>query len=97
MPVTASSQIYSIITVHGIRDDYKTAWTAANGTWWVRHKLFKGLPSRQIDYSYDIDQESLLYQPDGIRLHAERLVTEYAEIRKELDEVGGSILLESLC
>ena len=78
---------YSVITVHGIRDDYKTAWTNRSGVWWVREHLFKDLSIREIHYSYEIDENSTLYQPDGIRIHAERLVDEYTEIRKKLDEV----------
>ncbi|KAF7554349.1 hypothetical protein G7Z17_g2957 [Cylindrodendrum hubeiense] len=100
---------YDIITVHGIRDDYKTAWTDKNGDWWVKKQLFKKLSVREIDYSYDIDEESILYQPNGIRLHAERLVEEYAEIRRRLEEtetdrpiiwichdLGGTIVKEAL-
>lgn len=60
----------------------------------MRQKLFESLLGRQLDYSYEVDQESLLYQPNGIRAHAERLVTEYAEIRKEHEEVGFLISLE---
>ncbi|KAI1128725.1 putative ankyrin repeat protein [Nemania abortiva] len=100
---------YDVVTVHGIRDDYKTAWTDENGAWWVKEQLFKDMFIRQIDYSYDIDEESILYEPDGIHLHAERLIGQYAEARKKLEEIetdrpiiwvchdlGGTIVKEAL-
>lgn len=78
----------SVVTVHGIRDDYNIAWTDNAGIWWVRKQLFKDLSTRQLDYSYEIDEESTLYDPNGIRLHAETLITRLAEIRRELEDVG---------
>ncbi|KAI0858067.1 putative ankyrin repeat protein [Xylaria cubensis] len=77
---------YDVITVHGIRDDYKTAWTDKEGDWWVKNQLFEGLAIRQIDYSYETNEESTIYQANGINLHAEWLIREYAEVRKRLEE-----------
>lgn len=83
--------IYSVVTVHGIRDDYKTAWTKEDGTWWVVNKLFEDLSMREVDYSYEIDEEATIFQADGIKLHAERLLTAYAKERANLEEVGSYI------
>ncbi|RYP16723.1 hypothetical protein DL765_004959 [Monosporascus sp. GIB2] len=78
---------YDVVTVHGIRDDYKTAWTDKEGAWWVKDVLFKSLSIREVDYSYEIDENSTLYEPDGIILHAEKLITEYAKVRRTLEEI----------
>ncbi|KAF3074201.1 Ankyrin-3 [Trichoderma lentiforme] len=77
---------YDVITVHGIRDDYRTAWIDREGSWWIRTKLFHDLSARQIDYSYEIHEESDLYETDGLRLHAERLMTAYTNVREELED-----------
>lgn len=78
----------SVVTVHGIRDDYKIAWTENGGTWWLKEKLFKELSIREVDYSYEIDEEATIFQVDGIKLHAERLLTAYAKDRARLEDVG---------
>ncbi|RYP51143.1 hypothetical protein DL768_003490 [Monosporascus sp. mg162] len=78
---------YDVVTVHGIRDDYKTAWTDKKGAWWVKDVLFKNLSIREVDYSYEIDENSTLYEPDGLILHAEKLITEYAKVRRMLEEI----------
>lgn len=77
-----------MVTVHGIRDDYKTAWTEEDGTWWLVNKLFENLSIRELDYSYEVDEEAAIFQVDGIKLHAERLLTAYAKDRASLEEVG---------
>lgn len=79
---------YSVITVHGIRDDYKTAWTDESGAWWVEKELFKHMSIREIDYSYEVDGTSLIYEPNGILQHAQQLITEYAAVRQKLDDVS---------
>ncbi|TAQ90941.1 hypothetical protein B7494_g700 [Chlorociboria aeruginascens] len=38
---------YDVVTVHGIRDDYKTAWTNTAGSWWVKDDLFQDLSIRE--------------------------------------------------
>lgn len=75
------------MTVHGIRDDYSTAWTTSDGTWWVKEQLFSNLTVRQVDFSYKIDEDSTLYQNKGITLLAEQLLADYADVRAKLDEV----------
>lgn len=100
---------YDVITVHGIRDDYTTAWIDREGSWWIKNKLFHDLSARQIDYSYEIHEDSDLYEADGLRLHAERLLTAYANVRRELEDtemdrpiiwvchdLGGTIVKEVL-
>ncbi|KAI1099976.1 putative ankyrin repeat protein [Jackrogersella minutella] len=101
---------YDVVTVHGVRDDYKNAWTDKEGAWWVKEQLFKKLSIREIDYSYEIEEGSTIYEPNGLRLHAERLVGEYAKARGRLEEtetdrpviwichdLGGTIVKEALC
>ncbi|KAK4060966.1 hypothetical protein Trihar35433_9891 [Trichoderma harzianum] len=78
---------YDVITVHGIRDDYTTAWINREGSWWIKNKLFHDLSARQIDYSYEIHEDSDLYKTDGLRLHAERLMTAYTNVRGKLEDV----------
>ncbi len=56
----------SVITVHGIRGDFKVAWTDENSTWWVNNDLFKDLSTRQIDHLYEIDATSTIYELDGV-------------------------------
>jgi hypothetical protein len=77
----------SVVTVHGIRDDYRTAWTDTQGLWWVRNQLFKDLSIREVDYSYEIDAAAVIYATNGIMQHAQKLVEEYAEVRRKLEEV----------
>ncbi|PNP41528.1 hypothetical protein TGAMA5MH_06629 [Trichoderma gamsii] len=78
---------YDVVAVHIIRDDYKTAWTEEDGTWWLKNKLFKELSIREVDYSYEIDEEAPIFRMDGIQLHAEKLLKAYARDRARLDEV----------
>ncbi|KAG5799177.1 hypothetical protein H9Q69_001809 [Fusarium xylarioides] len=100
---------YDVITVHGIRDDYKTLWIDSKGNWFLKDTLFKDMSVREIDYSYENHEESILYKPNGIRILAERLIDEYATIRTKLEETeterpiiwvchdfGGTIVKEAL-
>jgi hypothetical protein len=57
----------------------------------VKDRLCSKLSIREVDYSYEIDAASVLYEPNGITQHAQRLVTEYAALRQALDEVGSSM------
>ncbi|CEI63686.1 unnamed protein product [Fusarium venenatum] len=77
---------YDVIAVHGIRDDYKTAWIDKNGGWILKDHLFNGMSIREIDYSYEIDESSVLYHQNGIDILAERLVDMYAKERESLAE-----------
>ncbi|KAF5011778.1 hypothetical protein FDECE_2145 [Fusarium decemcellulare] len=77
---------YDVITVHGIRDDYKTAWTDEKGNWLVKEQLFKNMSIREVDYSYEIGEKSMLYEPNGISLHAKELIDSYLGIRRVLEE-----------
>ncbi|KAF5642482.1 ankyrin repeat [Fusarium tjaetaba] len=90
-PTTSTSPapanvVNSVLTVHGIRDDYKTAWIDSKGNWFLKDSLFKDMSVREIDYSYENHEESILYKPDGIRILAERLIDEYATVRTKLEE-----------
>jgi hypothetical protein len=85
--LTHTKTCYSVVTVHGIRDDYSTAWTDAEGSWWVREQLFKDLSIREVDYSYEIDTAAAIYATNGIVQHAQELAENYAEVRQELEEV----------
>lgn len=76
-----------MITVHGIRDDYKSCWIDAEGGWWVKDRLFKNLSVREVDYSYEIDEDSSVYEPEGLASHAKSLINEYAKVRSKLEEV----------
>ncbi|KAI2472567.1 putative ankyrin repeat protein [Annulohypoxylon bovei var. microspora] len=100
---------FDVITVHGVRDDYKTSWINNEGGWWVKSDLFDRLVVRQVDYSYEIDKNSKLYEPNGISLHANILIEEYAKVRGKLKEtevdrpiiwichdLGGTIVKEAL-
>lgn len=87
----------SVITVHGIRDDYKTAWIDKKGEWWLRNKVFSGLSTRQIDYAYEVDEDSTLYEADGLRQHAIKLITQYAMMRKGLKEVNTDTQIRYTC
>lgn len=80
----------SIITVHGIRDDYRTAWTDKNGQWWVRTQLFGALATRQLDYSYEIDEQETIFEPNGIFTHAQKLIEQLSADREGLPEVSYS-------
>ncbi|SPJ73238.1 uncharacterized protein FTOL_02968 [Fusarium torulosum] len=77
---------YDVITVHGIRDNYKTAWIDSKGHWILKNQLFQHLSTREINYSYEIEQDSILYQPNGLHSLAQTLVDKYAEERKSLQE-----------
>ncbi|KAK1236937.1 hypothetical protein MKX08_007885 [Trichoderma sp. CBMAI-0020] len=77
---------YDVVTVHGIRDDYKTAWTDEDGTLWLKNRLFERLSIRKVDYSYEIDEEATIFQAGGIKLHAEKLLMAYATDRASLEE-----------
>ncbi|KAI1091612.1 putative ankyrin repeat protein [Rostrohypoxylon terebratum] len=100
---------YDVVTVHGIRDDYKTSWTDHTGAWWVKDQLFQKLSIREVDYSYEIHEESELYAPNGINRLATSLIDEYAQLRSKLMEtetdrpiiwichdLGGTIVKEAL-
>ncbi|KAL6918825.1 hypothetical protein FSST1_002851 [Fusarium sambucinum] len=77
---------YDVIAVHGIRDDYKTAWIDKKGGWILKEHLFKGMSIREIDYSYEIHDKSVLYRHNGIDILARELVGKYAEERQLLAE-----------
>ncbi|UKZ47994.1 hypothetical protein TrVGV298_002230 [Trichoderma virens] len=98
-----------VITVHGIRDDYKTAWTREDEVSWIEDTLFKDNSIRQVDYAYDIDENATIYKLDGIKLHAEALIQAYAQNRSHLKktdkdrpitwichDLGGTIVKEAL-
>ncbi|KAF9768543.1 hypothetical protein IL306_014142 [Fusarium sp. DS 682] len=77
---------YDVIAVHGIRDDYKTAWIGTKGNWVLKEQLFRDMSIREIDYSYEIHENSVLYSRNGIHVLAKELVDRYAEERERLTE-----------
>ncbi|RGP62916.1 putative ankyrin repeat protein [Fusarium sporotrichioides] len=100
---------FDLITVHGIRDDYKTVWMDSNGKWFLKSQVFEFITVREIDYSYEIHQNAILYQPNGIRILAQNLLDEYVKVREKLEEtevdrpiiwvchdLGGTIVKEAL-
>lgn len=86
--MTAELTRFSVITVHGIRDDDKTAWRRDNGTPWIMNTLFGGRKIVQADYAYDIDEDAILYEPGGIEFYAEDLIWRFSRFRHPLREVG---------
>lgn len=71
----------SVVTVHGIRDNSKTAWRREDGSRWISDTLFKGRPVREVDYSYDIDEDARLYESEGIEFHAKNLIEQFSQFR----------------
>lgn len=78
----------SVVTVHGIRDDRKTAWTTKNGDQWIRGSLFGGLDIRQMDFSYDIQDSARVFYESGIDLEARALLGSLARVRAMDPEVN---------
>lgn len=54
----------------------------------MRNQVFKGKSIRQLDYSYEIHEDSMLYEPDGLRRHAQNLITQYSQMRSQLEDVS---------
>ncbi|KAF4333733.1 ankyrin repeat [Fusarium beomiforme] len=77
---------YDVIAVHGLRDDYKTAWMCKNGNWILRENFFRGMSVREIDYSYEIHENSEVYNRNGIHVLAKELIDKYADERERLAE-----------
>lgn len=84
----------SVITVHGIRDDTKTAWTSKDPARseiecdWLQEELFTGLDIRQLDYAYGIEEsDNIFHTPDGIDVEARKLLDCVAQARTDLPEV----------
>ncbi|KAI1766589.1 hypothetical protein GGR53DRAFT_528443 [Hypoxylon sp. FL1150] len=106
----SSKANYDVVTVHGLRDDFKTAWTDKEGTRWVKDQLFEGREVREVNFSYEIDEYSTIYEPLFMEhSHAGRLLMEYAEVRKKLgkaetnrpiiwicSDIGGAIVKQAL-
>lgn len=84
-----------MITVHGIRDDTKTAWTSKDSgssfysQGWIQEDLFRGLDIRQLDYAYDIEESARIYHADGngIEMESRILLDDVARWRAHLPEV----------
>lgn len=100
---------FDVVTVHGIRDNYKTAWKRENGSRWISDTLLKGKPVREVDYSYDIDEDARLFEPDGLEFHAEDLMAQFSQLRRSsgaaadhhpiiwiCHDLGGTIVKEAL-
>lgn len=81
--------LYSVITVHGLRDDFKTAWTDKKGNRWVKDQLFENQSIREINFSYEIDEYATIYDPLCIMIdHGNNLLGQYAEVREKLKKVS---------
>ncbi|KAJ4865496.1 ankyrin repeats (3 copies) domain-containing protein [Trichoderma breve] len=100
---------FDVITVHGIRDDEKTAWRRGNRTPWIVDSLFHPRKIVQADYAYDIDEDAILYEPGGIEFYAEDLIWRFSRFRHPLrkpadrhpiiwicHDLGGTIVKEAL-
>lgn len=80
----------SVVTVHGVRDDHQTAWTARNyNSDWILDEMFPSLSVRQLDYVYDTGNSAHIYDPsaDGITVEANALLKSLAQNRAELPVV----------
>ncbi|KAF4944933.1 hypothetical protein FSARC_14543 [Fusarium sarcochroum] len=75
-----------VITVHVIRNDYKTAWLDNKRSWILKEQLFKNISVREINYSYEVHDDSILYHSNGIHVLAEGLVNRYSKERESLTE-----------
>jgi hypothetical protein len=53
----------------------------------VKDQLCRDLSVREVDYSYEIDASSMIYEEHGVVGHAQKLIDEYAAVRRKLDEV----------
>lgn len=79
-----------MVTVHGIRDDIQTAWTAPDdNSNWIQDKLFPNLPVRQLDYAYDASNSARIYDPsgNGINMEANALLDTLVKNRADLPSV----------
>lgn len=80
------------MTVHGIRDDTKTAWGHSGGNRdWIKDKLFGFHSVRQLDYAYDTSDSARIYDPseDGITMEANDLLDSVARKVAAIDQVRG--------
>ncbi|KAJ3544493.1 hypothetical protein NM208_g3022 [Fusarium decemcellulare] len=68
------TSLFSVITVHGLRDDHDTAWKSRSGRPWLQDKLFEGSSIRQLDYLYAIDESARVFTKDGIEAEARNLL-----------------------
>ncbi|EHK25623.1 ankyrin repeat protein [Trichoderma virens Gv29-8] len=103
------TKIESVITVHGLRDDYGTAWKLNKKEHWLGTWLFEDVPIRQLDFVYAIDDSARIFKRGGIKAEAQDLMREYLEKRRNLPDteidrpivwvchdIGGSIVKEVL-
>ncbi|KAL5088989.1 hypothetical protein Trisim1_006133 [Trichoderma cf. simile WF8] len=77
----ASGVDFDVVAVHGIRDNYKTAWRRKYGSRWISDTLFKEKSVREVDYGYDIDEDARLFESGGLESHAEDLITRFSQFR----------------
>ncbi|KAL6790887.1 putative ankyrin repeat protein [Trichoderma sp. SZMC 28012] len=100
---------FDVITVHGIRDDDKSAWRRDDGSLWIMDTLLKEKRIVQADYAYDIDEDARLYEPGGVEFYAEDLIWRFSRFRHPLrktadrhpiiwicHDLGGTIVKEAL-
>lgn len=80
--------IFSVITVHGLRDNHNTAWKSLNGEDWLRVDLFEDMRIRQLDFFYATDESARVFQEEGIKTEARYLLQSYYYKRRELPDVS---------
>lgn len=80
--------VFSVITVHGLRDNHSTAWKSLDGEDWLRVDLFEDIPIRQLDFFYATDESARVFQEEGIKTEARYLLQEYYLKRRELPDVS---------
>lgn len=78
-----------MVTVHGIRDDIKTAWTSPDNSNWIEYELFRSLNIRHLDYAYDNSDSARIYdyRGNGINMEANALLDSLARKRAVLPHV----------
>lgn len=81
-----------MVTVHGLRDDYQTAWTSLqDGSDWIESNRFPFVRIRHLNYVYDISDSARVYGPNGVVIEANALLDSLAQKWAELFNVCTSL------
>jgi hypothetical protein len=80
----------SIVAIHGLDGHREKAWTAKNGTMWLKDLLPEDIPaSRILTYGFDANTRSFTQtSTQNIFRHAEAFVVDLSRLRKENPEVS---------